>query len=445
MTPTLSSRSQTIGHLPINVVLIGSGNITLGAYKSLVMHLRSAILSGKVQLILVSAGHYHTCYGWMMECITEIVEYENLMIPLSDCFKHALHVSGNLVSIDPEAKQLQVIEETGQTITIHYDHLLAGDEYFTETLQNNKTACGFTIQSSLDMLKTRQQLVFLTERAALAKDRFSASRILRVAIVGDGVAGVELASNICAYLMHLCTQYKIAFVKPTLYLVINNRVLVESRVKASRINEYITRQLEDIGVRIIYNKRVIRVNPDGAALDDGSFINCSIVYCTNHTPEARFKITDSFCVNGSAQPELDIYGRVKAYTNAWMAGTYHDDILPNPSQYIDKVNEGRRIGKNMARAIKKRPLSTSKPRFTSSVGSLDAGKGFAVVSGIRLTGWAGFCLRVVFLLYYMPALQRSACIRNWISFFIWKREKKSSWRSFKRTPASDIQYTRVAI
>jgi len=445
MTPTLSSRQQATGNLPIRVVLIGNGNIALGAYQSLFRHLGNDILGGKVQLILVSAGQYHTCYGWMMECITEIVEYKNLMIPLSECFKHALHVNGNLVGIDSKGKELRVTEETGQTKTIPYDHLLVGDQYFTETLQNNKTATGFTIQSSLDMMKTRQQLVYLTERAALAKDRFTASRILRVAIVGDGFAGVELASNISAYLRHLCRQYEIAFIKPTLYLVVNSPELIETSVKASKINKYIGQHLEDMGVRIIYNKRVIRVNTDGAALHDGSFINSSIVYCTNHTTETSFKITNSFCTDGNARPVTDIYGRVKAYPGAWIAGTYNQEVLPTPCHYIDRINEGRSIGKNIALSIKKSPLRTSGPGLLSTVGSLDSGKSCAIVSGILLTGWLAFCMRVVLLLHYMPAFQRSACIRNWISFFIWKREKASSWRSIKRMPVNQNQFAQVAI
>ncbi|MFV3075680.1 NAD(P)/FAD-dependent oxidoreductase [Niveispirillum fermenti] len=100
-------------------------------------------------------------------------------------------------------------------------------------------------------------------------------RPLRVAIVGGGATGVELAAEI-ARLLEVARSYGIGDLRPQLDLM-----LLESgpRILAAfpeEVAQAATRQLRRIGVEVRENVRVAEADADGFALEDGSRIDATL-------------------------------------------------------------------------------------------------------------------------------------------------------------------------
>ena len=426
------------------IVLIGNDNISLGAYQSLVRNLQTGIRDGNVQLTIISGEQFYTCYGLMQECISGMIDYNNLLVPMKTCFSQAKHISGSVIGIDSSKRSITVSQQDGQLTTIAYDHLVVGNEHFTSTLQSDKTHTGFTIQSAVDMLKTRRQLDHLMHQAALARDKFSAARILRVAVAGEGMEAVELAASIAECLKQLSAQYSLKGIKATLYLVLNQPALSSATAKPDKITKYIKDELQNCGVRIFYNKHVIRVNADGAVLQDGSFINCSIVYSTGKSTCEVPCASNAFgTATKKASLPTDNYGRVTAYKNAWSEKVRERMLLPQASQYMRLLQEGRIVGENIAAYLKQRPL-TSIQNVSTMAGSIGKGKGFASVFGLQLTGWLAFYVRIIWLLVLIPSVNRSACIKNYLAFYTNKQKAKKTFRPILTIAERKLTFQKLA-
>ncbi|CAN5552805.1 hypothetical protein BH10BAC3_BH10BAC3_30090 [soil metagenome] len=421
-----SAKPEATETNPTQIVLTGCGNFSMGAYKSLSRHLGKAIRDGKVQLTLISTEDFHTAYGFMQECITGMLDYADLLVPVKTCYRQAKHVRGKVIAIEKVQHELMVQLPGGKVFKMRYDHLVCGDQYFSTSLQVNKTLTGFSIQSTLDMRKTHKQLNSLAQRAALAPDRFTAARILRLAIVGNGLAGVELAANIAAYLQDACRKLSLQHMEPTLHLVLNEPTLLAGKGN-DKLSAYAKRQLEESGIRIINNKQVIRVNTDGAVLDDGSFINCSIVFCTDHESQNECHLHAAFIAAHNNSDSTDEYGRIRDNKNAWFSKIHQNGIMPAASQYILAIKEGEAAGRNIARSIQNRPLLANQKPASCIAGSLGNGKAFALLFGLPITGSVAFCIRVIRLLFLMPASNRNSCLKAYYKYYRQRHKATREW------------------
>jgi NADH dehydrogenase len=426
---SLLSKQPTTKKEPVHVILIGNGTISLGVYRSLQKQL---INRGNITLTIITQLPYHVCYGLMPECITGIVDHENLNSPIESCFTNARHIWGHATAIIPKLRQVRIKITNSQTVHISYDHLIIDNEYFNDALANNKTPVGFTIQSTLDMLKTKQQLDYLVERATAAKDKMAAARILRVCIGGSVKSGIELAGYIALYLKQACANYEsLATIKPIVYLVTDDRMLAGYDSSHDRLYNYITGQLKEAGVKIIYERKIIRVNTDGVIFHDGSFINCSLVYNASIETDISVANNNPVILTEDSVSAVDKYGRLKGHTNIWIANSLYPEstrMLPAPADYIASVSNGKNIGKNIMLTLRSKPLKTLNPGSNIITGSLGPGKGFAAIGGLKFHGWAAWLFRCLLLLFYMPASNRRKCLGNYFHAVLWKHESLALFR-----------------
>ncbi|MES2645878.1 MAG: FAD-dependent oxidoreductase [Bacteroidota bacterium] len=405
MKPSIKNIPSFYTDSPLNIVLLGSGAVCLGAFQTLVKKIAPLMIDGRVQLTLISKDDFHTSYGWMQECMTGLLDEPMLRVPVESCFRQAKRVIGSLVQVDPARRQIQVKENQGVTVH-HYDHLLIGDQFCGDA-STIATDLGFPIQSALDMAKMKQELQILAEKAARSKDKFTAARHLRVTLVGNGLVAAELAGTISVYLRQLCRQQFVS-VKPTIYLVTNEPSLQVSGPNAMAFKAYVSRVLKEEGIRVICNKELLRVNTDGAVLIDGSFINCSLVFNAN-----------PFC--GKQEPgllsgaipslESDRYGHVINATDVWRLRGSLSRQFKSPSSYIYNVKQGRLIGANIAASICGKNEVALKTRESFLMANMGNGHAISCINGWPLFGWLAAFLRGVYMLKYLLPQNRAKILR----------------------------------
>lgn len=405
-----TSASQTkLPNQPTRVVVIGNGAILPGIYRSI----QKEITNKDIALTIVSTLPYHVCYALMGECISGAMNQTNLVMQLETCFPNARHIRGNPLALYREAKQLLVRTCNGQRVYINYDHLIVDDVYFTDQVSSSVLSTGFIIQSVWDMLKTKKQLEHLVERAAVAGNHISASRLLTVCVGGAGTSGIELAAYIGAYLQQLCRRLELSSdVKPLVYLIANDTMF--DRYKPG-IKNYISEQLKAIHVKVVHGKQIVRVNADGAILQDGSFISCSLVYNTLNTwlPTNVRSLVDVLLLALETDVFVpDKYSRLKGNENIWLGNDLtKEQVLPSPLDYTTNFSKGEHIGRNIIRSLKNQPLRPFYPGNTIT-GTLGIGAGFVQIGGIQLTGVTASLVRWLAVLLHIPSFNRSHCFKN---------------------------------
>jgi len=192
---------------------------------------------------------------------------------------------GELISIDREKRQIQiapVIDEAGELVTpiqiISYDTLIISIGSLTNDFGTQGVAqFAQRLESLADAKRFHLRLVNACLRAQAQVDPLAPHQ-LKVAIIGAGATGVELAAE-----LHRTTRAIISFgmdrVDPEKDLKV---ILIEAAPKilpalSERISNAAQKLLVDLGVEVITNAKVEKVQPDKVLLSNGVEIPAELI------------------------------------------------------------------------------------------------------------------------------------------------------------------------
>jgi NADH dehydrogenase len=192
---------------------------------------------------------------------------------------------GELISIDREKKQIQiapVVDEAGELVTpiqtIPYDTLIIAIGSLTNDFGTQGVAqYAQRLESLSDAKRFHLRLVNACLRAQVQADPLAPHQ-LKVAIIGAGATGVELAAE-----LHRTTRAIISFgmdrVDPEKDLKV---ILIEAAPKilpalSDRISTAAQKLLVDLGVEVITNAKVQQVLPNKVLLSDGMEIPAELI------------------------------------------------------------------------------------------------------------------------------------------------------------------------
>jgi NADH dehydrogenase len=192
---------------------------------------------------------------------------------------------GELISIDREKKQIQiapVVDEAGELVTpiqtIPYDTLIIAIGSLTNDFGTQGVAqYAQRLESLSDAKRFHLRLVNACLRAQVQADPLAPHQ-LKVAIIGAGATGVELAAE-----LHRTTRAIISFgmdrVDPEKDLKV---ILIEAAPKilpalSDRISTAAQKLLVDLGVEVITNAKVQQVLPNKVLLSDGVEIPAELI------------------------------------------------------------------------------------------------------------------------------------------------------------------------
>ena len=192
---------------------------------------------------------------------------------------------GELISIDRESKHIQiapVVDEAGELVTpiqtIPYDTLIISIGSLTNDFGTQGVAqYAQRLETLADAKRFHLRLVNACLRAQAQADPLAPHQ-LKVAIIGAGATGVELAAE-----LHRTTRAIISFgmdrVDPEKDLKV---ILIEAAPKilpalSDRISTAAQKLLVDLGVEVITNGKVQKVLPHKVLLSDGVEIPAELI------------------------------------------------------------------------------------------------------------------------------------------------------------------------
>ncbi len=418
------------------IVILGGGYVGVHAYRGLMKGAGHPIRSGRVSITVIDPKTHHEFHGWSGETVAGIIRDENRLSPLRRVFPKARLIRGYAVRVD-RTEQKVIVGPVGsdERIEVPYDHLIIGTGV-RDTLESIPGVGEYAVtlrgQNGPDLL--RQRIIELTERAELEKDDEKRRSLLRFVIAGAGFTGVEMAAAVAELLGTMRPDYPVLReIDPEIILVHSGgTILPQLGNKFPKLADYAARQLLDYGVRFRLWTRMIEVTPEGAALNDGTFITASTVISTIGTSIKPMPGTGDLRRDGLGRIYTSSDLRAEGSRNVWVGGdsanvTHKKSGAPCPQNALWAIKHGEHIGKNIARLLTGMQLRPFSYPGLGQAASLGIGKGIVEFRGLQFTGIIGWMMRLFFFLHFTPSRRVAfRALIEWISLPLGGRNRTLS-------------------
>ena len=383
---------------PTEVVVLGGGYTAIWAARALARRLRRLLRSGAVRVTVVSASTEHAFHGWTGEVLAGHVRYERARTELVDVVPASWVVHGCAASVDTASRTVSVTTGDGMRL-LPYDHLLVA----TGSRDARERVPGLAEHGW--SLKDDGGLAALVDRL----DAGCGSAV----VVGGGLAGTEAAAALAVRLRRGSPAARVTLVHG------GTEVLPDLRPRFERVARYAVQQAQEAGVDVLCGRRVARVDPDGAVLDDGTVLTAStVVSAVGQVVVGLPGLDASRAADGRLRTDRCLRTTVDG---VWAGGDAAAVPHPNgsgpcPANALWAIKQGTRVGRNIARVVGgRRPRAFRFPGLGQAA-SLGVGRGAAELYGLQLTGWVAWLTRWVFFHAFMPSRRLAlAAMGDWLA------------------------------
>lgn len=426
------------------IVLLGGGYVTVWAYRALVKILQNEIHRGQVVITVVCPNECHAFHGWTAESLTDIIQEQNRMSPLSEILPKAHIIKGKAVKINAADNTVFIRNSTGASQLIKYDHLLLGMGSFDSENVEGLKEYGYQVKSDEAFNRTKQTIKRLVNQAALLSPDL-AKKLLTFTIAGGGFTGVELATNIAEYINILKKQHpSLQKINPIIHLI--NRgptILNVLQPKFQRIIRYTEKVMQQYNIEIINNSEVTKVTDEGAFLCD-RFIQSSMVISTIGQSRIELMGTETMERDNLKRTYTNAYLQIRNHSNIWGGGdcchvTHYKTSEACPSNALWAIKHGAYAGKNIALFIKGQPLKPFNYNGLGQCASLGIGKGIGELYGLQFTGWLAWVMRWFFFNYFMPSRNvMFSAVGDWM-FLLFRRKRRGLYTKTNKINSKYLQ------
>jgi NADH dehydrogenase len=396
------------------VIIIGAGFAGLECAKGL----RKA----KVQLLVVDKTNHHLFQPLLYQVATAALAPADIAAPIREVLRKQANtrvIMAEVTSIDKANKQITL--HTGETFP--YDYLVcapgARHSYFGHD-EWEKIAPG--LKTLADAVTIRERILASFERAERAPNNLEAQRFLNFVIIGAGPTGVEMAGAI-AEIAHQTMLKNFRRIDPTktkIWLIEGSPYVLPTYspdlcVKAQR-------DLEELGVRVICNKRVTGVTPEGVQVENTFIPAQNIFWAAGNAASPLLKTLDvpldrtgrvivDDHLNPAGHPEIFVLGDA--------ACALGKDGKPLPGVATAAIQEGRWVAKLISKGLVGKDAPPFQYFDKGSMATIGKYRAIAQVGRLHMSGflaWAAWCF--IHILYLIGFRNRLSVLINWFGLYL---------------------------
>lgn len=298
------------------VVIVGGG--FGGVYTA--RALCSLASQGALEVTLVSSRNYFLFTPLLHEVATGGLSPESVAEPLREYFRDrgVSIVEDTVTRVDTA---LSVV--CGKQGTYPYDYLVlstgAVTNYFSIPGAQEHT---IALKDLTDAMTIRRGIIVAFEKAAATRDREERKKILSFIVVGAGATGVELATEMAAFvrgtLAHYycgagiqCEDISVKLISTT------DSVLTPFHPTVQTVA---LRTLSKLGVILVKNARVVSVQKEGVTVDSGAVLSATmVVWAAGVSAHLPAHMPD-FKLNRTSRVVVDENLRVPTHSNIFVIG-----------------------------------------------------------------------------------------------------------------------------
>ncbi len=395
---SLASTTTVEAHaLPItktDILILGAGIGGYEAFRTLNKHLRRAGL--RKTITIVDQNNYFTFTPLLHEVAAGSVEAAHATIPLRELTYKTPHhfVRARVQKVLPAENK--VVTTIGE-ITYEYCVIALGSGVnFFNIPGAEKNS--YTVRTLTEAMRLRSDLMAKVDSCQTNVD---------LTIVGGGYTGVEVAGQLQDLII---TDIKKLYPekKVTMSLVQSGPTLVP--MLAKDVQAAITKRLTKMGVALLFNSGVKKVNESSVLLSDGTERPSDLtVWCAGFSSIADEFMPSGTCERGRVgvthflnHPDFaNLYG-----VGDIICGKNEGEEMMYPQLGEAAHRQGEYVGRHIVAAMGGKKL---KPFYFKSLGTImPIGDGYGIVAfkHLRLFGWFAWWIRRTVYVAFMPGLTR---------------------------------------
>jgi NADH dehydrogenase len=405
------------------IIIIGGG---FGGVKC------AQTLSGELgreqaEIVLFDRQNHLVFSPLLAEVVGSSINSLDVVVPLRQLLPQVYCRMEEVHTIDFEKNEVEYHGEDNQPKRMHYDQLViaCGSETNLNVVPGMADHA-FPLKSVADAANLRSHLMAQMEQAEICSDPARKNWHLTVLVVGGGYSGVEAAGEINDLIRDSARYFHNWKVADTKVVLIHSREQILPEI-SSGLREFARRKMEQAGVQMVLNARVISTTPEGVALQDGTFLKGGTIVCTiGSSPAPALAGLKAPKEKGRLVTEPDM--RVKGISNVWAIGdcawiinSLNGEISPTTGQFAER--EGRQCAQNILCALRGQPTKPFRFKLLGELCSIGGHSAVADLFGAHLSGFlAWFVWRGVYLSKLPTWGRRFQVGFDWASLLLFPRD-----------------------
>ncbi len=402
----------------LNVVVIGGG---FGGLKFL-----QRARSSKIQFTLIDKQNHHLFQPLLYQVATAVLSPANIAFPIRRMFKNYKNVKVILdEATDINRNEKTVTLSNGENIK--YDQLIVSTGSKHSYFGNedwSKYSNG--LKGINDALQIRERLLRAFEKAENEKNIEKRAKYLNFVVVGGGPTGVEMAGSIAEIAFNNMKEEFRNFNSSDA-----NVYLIEATEKilpmySDRLSEKAKKYLEDFGVEVRTNEKVVKIENDLVKTDKEEIHTDNVVWAAGNEASPIIKKLNT---------KTDNEGRAIVDPDCSLKDDGNVFVIGDAANYKDKKNNtlpgiapvAIQQGKYLAKIIKSKTIKKDRKPFRYNdkgmMATVGRYKAIGKIGNIEVSGFLAWLFwSAIHILYLIGYRSKILVVIEWIFSYLFNKK-----------------------
>lgn len=390
------------------IVILGGG--FAGLYTAIGLD-REFASRPDVQVTLVNRENFVLFTPMLHEIAAGDLDITNIVNPIRKLLKRVNFIEGIAVNVDLENRRIVVGHGLDEhTHELEYDQLVLALGSVTQFfglpgVEEN----ALTMKSLSDAVHLRNRLIAILEAAdteCSARERHS---LLSVAVAGAGFAGVETLASINDFLRSSLRYYpNLSEADLQLRLIHPGNVILPEL--SPRLGAYAQKKLEERGIEVLAQARVVSYDGEVIKLADGSSIPAqTLIWTAGTTPNPLVGELPCQIERGRVKTTAEM--AVPEWPGVWALGdcalvpdVTTGKFCPPTAQHA--LRQGKVLAQNVIAYFDGGPYRKFKFKTIGQLATIGHRAGVASILGVNISGFAAWWMWRTIYLSKLPRLEK---------------------------------------
>lgn len=385
------------------------------------LNLAKGLKNTEYEVVIVDKSNHHLFQPLLYQVATAAISPGEIAYPIREIFAGAKNITtlmGEVIEFRPKNKKVVL----GNGESLDYDYLVisigARHSYFGHG-DWEKFAPG--LKNLSDALRIRDQVLISFEKAERVKDPAKIKPYLTFVIVGGGPTGVEMSGAI-AEIARTSLIKNFRHFDPADARVI----LVEAfprilPVYPEKLSERAKKDLEQLGVEVLVNRKVTKIDDKGVYIDDEFIETENLIWAAgNEAPKVLSTLGVAQDKSGRVIVEADL--SLKDYPHIFVIGDCANcsgkDGKPLPGVAPTAVQQGQYLAKIFKNHSKKNQRPPFKYFDKGMMATIGKSKAVVAAGNIQFAGFfAWLAWSFIHVVYLIGFKNRLVVMFRWAAIF----------------------------
>ena len=365
--------------------------------------LRKRLTEEACEIVLFDRENSMVYYPLLAEVAGATIGPDSVATPLRQLLPRVRCRTEEVHRIDHAASEVEYEGYDGRLRRMGFDHaVIACGSSVNLDLVPGMSDHAFPLKSVGDAMALRFHVMEQLEKAEVCDDPERRRWYLSFVIVGGGFSGVEIAGELNDLVRASIRFYSNFTARDVTVTLVHARDQILPEVSPT-LREFARRKMEQAGIHIILNTRVVLATADGVGLADGRMIGGATIVCTIGTTAAQLvQWLDTPKEKDRLVTDPDM--RLRGIANVWAVGdcavivnAYDRNPAPTTGQFAER--QGRQVAENILRVLQGQPTRPFSHKSLGTLCGIGERNAVAEILGVRLSGFPAWWLwRTVYLL-----------------------------------------------